>query len=115
MRHILLVVACAALLVGLHFSSTAGAQPAPAVQRERWEYATLSFTTEWQFAWMIGGKRADGDIASTLKAIGSSSVPEKPTLADVLNQAGVDGWELVMVDNHPKTFAASYYFKRRLP
>jgi hypothetical protein len=99
-----------ALLVGCMFAVYAIAAPPVKPQSRQnvsqstnWEYAQLVVMSEDQFQFLIGG-----DIPvrtrSTRELLGDLGGNGKPTLANLLNQIGYKGWELVAMNDTSWTF-----------
>jgi hypothetical protein len=98
------------LLVGCLFAVYAIASPPVKPQSRQnvsqstsWEYAQLVIIGEDDFQFLIGG-----DIPvrtrSTRALLGDLGGNGKPTLANLLNQIGSKGWELVAINDTSWTF-----------
>lgn len=118
MRHyLLLVVGCLAVLSGIHHFARG---QVPAVQRERWEYAsyTFSFVDRQAFYTVNRGKEllSEKDLESLCRKLGGSfEAGEKAMNVTLFDLLGRDGWELVTSEttDSPTRLSTTYHFKRR--
>ena len=72
-------------------------------QSNKWEYARLVVIGEDELSFLRGGDQPDR-IRSTRGLLGDLGGNGKPSLANVLNQIGTKGWELVTIENSTWTF-----------
>lgn len=84
----------------------------------RWEYATLAYS-DGSYGWEAGGTRlpsadgAYGPLGDLIKGLGGRVRPgrQEPSLVEVLDLVGRDGWEMVGID--ASADRRMHVFKRR--
>jgi len=72
-------------------------------QSNTWQYAQLVIISEDEFQFLVGGN-APIRTRSTRALLGDLGSSQKPTLANLLDQIGSKGWELVAMNDTSWTF-----------